>query len=515
MAQSNEERALESREGCIVVAKWRTSMKRICNAFGLCAATAMALSAQTFTTVHNFDGTDGELPLAGLAQAIDGNLYGTTTAGGANQQGTIFKITRSGTTTLYNFCAQSGCTDGKLPDAGLLQATDGNLYGTAYRGGANELGTIFSIAPSGTLTPLYSFCSLSGCADGSEPQGTLIESGGNFYGTTSSGGANGAYGTIFEMTASGTVTTLYSFCSLPHCLDGVDPGAGVVEGMDGNFYGTTETGGNCRAPGCGTVFKVTPTGTLTTLYHFCPNPNTVCRDGETPLGGLVQAPNGLFYGTTQAGGSHAVGTVFKITPTGRLTTLYSFCAQPACADGSYPNGGLVLGSDGNLYGTTAFGGTCAEPAGCGTIFMITPGGALTTLHAFCSQSGCTDGETPDAVMIQDTNGGFYGTTNYGGTPIGGCSSGNGCGTIFSLTTFLAQFVKTLQAAGQVGGAVSIIGTDLTGTTSVSFNGTAAVFRVVSSTEITTIVPTGASTGPIQVLTPGGTLSSNVPFRVTP
>jgi len=507
-------------------------VKPICNAIGktncgtracilvvLYAAAAISLPAQIFTTLHSFDGADGVTPIAGLVQGLDGNLYGTTVSDGANQRGgTIFKITPGGTlTTLYSFCVQEGCPDGKFPYSGLVQATNGNLYGTTYRGGANDLGTVFAITPAGARTTLYSFCSQSGCTDGAYPEGTLVQYGGAFYGTTSGGGANGPSGTVFKITPSGALTTLYSFCSQANCADGEEPGAGLIQATNGNFYGTTETGGaNCTAPGCGTIFQITPAGTLTTLYSFCSLPG--CSDGGIPVAGLVQGTEGAgyLYGTTQAGGDHAVGTVFKIgVGGGSLSTLYSFCSQTGCADGSYPNGGLVQDTDGVLYGTTTYGGACPSSSGCGTIFKIRPTGGLTTLYNFCSQGECPDGEIPDAVLVQDTNGSFYGTTNYGGADLGGCSSGNGCGTVFSLSVGLGPFVKTLPASGPVGTAVEILGSNLTGTTSVNFNGTAAPFTVVSNSEITTTVPAGATYGLVQVVTPTAILSSNRPFPVGP
>jgi len=296
------------------------------------AFTAISIHAQTLTTLHSFNGADGDLPVAGLVQSLDGNLYGTTTEGGGYGGGTIYKIsTRGALTTVYRFCSQSGCTDGRQPYVGaLLQAADGSIYGNTYHGGVNGLGVIFKLSPSSVLTTLYSFCPQAGCAE--YPQGTLVQAGGYVYGTTSFGEANNAHGSVFKMAPDGTLTTLCSFCSQADCADGSHPGAGLILGFDGNFYGTTESGGaNCREPGCGTIFKVTPGGTLTTLYSFCSQ--TDCVDGSTPLGGLVQGNDGDLYGTTQLGGSHGLGTVFKITPSGTLTKLYSFCAQGGCADG--------------------------------------------------------------------------------------------------------------------------------------------------------------------------------------
>jgi len=427
---------------------------RACAAFVLCATTAIALPAQTFTTLHSFDyHTDGCCLMYGLVQASNGNLYGTTEAGGANVDGTVFKITPTGRlTTLHNFL----WTDGAFAN-GLVQAADGNLYGTAQEGGAYGYGTAFKITPEGTLTTLHNFDG----TDGNGPYFGLVQAAsGDLYGTTSGGGANNN-----------------ALCS---------PLSGLA--------------------GCGTVFKITPSGTLTTLYNFCSQIG--CTDGAAPFAGLVQATNGDFYGTTGGGGVNGAGTVFKITPSGSLTTLYSFC----CADGSRPYAGLVQGTDGNLYGTTLFGGAttvssgCSSPSGCGTVFKITPSGSLTTLYNFCSETGCADGWYPYAGLIQDTNGTFYGTTEGGGAA--------NAGTVFSLSVGLGPFVETLRTYGTVG-AVEILGTDLTGATSVSFNGTAAAFTVVAPSLITATVPVGASSGTVQVVTPSGTLSSNVPFRVLP
>jgi len=311
---------------------------------------------------------------------------------------------------------------------------------------------------------------------------------GSFYGTTSSGGVVG--GTVFKITSRGTFTLLHSF----EGTDGSEPVGGLIQATDGNLYGTTFRGG---ANGVGTVFKVTLAGTLTTLYSFCTQSG--CTDGENPLGGLVQASNGIFYGTTYDGGANNGGTVFKITSGGTLTTLYNF----GSLDGFYPEAALIQATDGNFYGTTYLGGAGDE----GTVFKITTAGTLTTLHSFCSESGCADGETPAGALVQATNGTFYGTTPGGGT--------KGDGTVFSLAVGLGSFVETLPTSGKVAAAIKILGTNLTGATAVSFNGTAATFRVVSSSEIITTVPSGATTGFVSVTTPGGTLSSNVTFRVTP
>jgi uncharacterized repeat protein (TIGR03803 family) len=461
--------------------------------------------------LFSFNYTDGAYSEAELVQATNGNLYGTTGGGGANgNYGTVFKITPSGTlTTLYSFCSQSGCTDGSNPYAGVVQATNGDFYGTTGYGGANcaptGCGTIFKMTPSGTLTTLYSFCSQSGCTDGEYPFGALVQAtNGNLYGTTRFGGANGNYGTVFKITPGGTLTTLYSFCSQSGCTDGAYSEAELVQATNGNLYGTT--GGGGANGNYGTVFKITPGGTLTTLYSFCSQSG--CTDGYFPNTPLVQATNGDLYGTTYGGGANGnYGTVFKIAPGGTLTTLYSFCSQSGCTDGDSSWAGLVQATNGNLYGTTYGGGA----NGYGTVFQITPGGTLTTLYSFCSQSGCTDGDSSLAGLVQDTNGDLYGTTWEGGANDVGCSQG--CGTVFRLSVGLGPFVETRPTSGKVGKFVEILGSDLTGATRVTFNGTAAKFTVVSPSLITTTVPTGATTGKVRVVTPSGTLSSNVPFRV--
>jgi uncharacterized repeat protein (TIGR03803 family) len=505
---------------------------RACGVFLLWAATAVALPAQTFTTLYSFcsqaNCTDGSFPYAGLVQSTDGNFYGTTKEGGTNDNspcdggnvlgcGTVFKITPGGKlNTLYSFCSQGGssCTDGNGPQAALIQATDGKFYGTTVSGGAYVQGTIFKITSNGKLITLHSFCSQGGpfCADGANPEGALIQAtNGKFYGTTDYGGVNNSYcnngfsgtcGTVFSVTASGKLTTLYSFTGYPS--GGANPVDGLVQGTRGGFYGTTPEGG---ASNEGIVFKISPNGTLKMLLSFN------YTDGAYPQAGLVQGTDGNFYGTTYGGGDNndscyeGCGTVFKITPSGRLTTLYSF--PDSCTYGCMPQAGLVQGTDGKFYGTTQYGGAHNN---AGTVFSITPGGKLITLYNFCSKANCADGGNPYAGLVQGTNGKFYGTTTGGGST-NNCISANGCGTVFSLSVGLGPFVKTQPASGAVGTAVMILGTGLTDATNVRFNGLEAKFTVVSGSEITTTVPNGATTGPVRVITPSGKLQSNVPFRV--
>jgi uncharacterized repeat protein (TIGR03803 family) len=470
--------------------------------FAFCAVTAIASTAQTFKTLATFNNTDGGWPYAGLVQATNGNFYGATYAGGASNYGAIFEITPTGKlTTLYSFCSQVDCTDGEFPRMGLVQVTDGNLYGTTSEGGANDRGTIFKITPGGKLTTLYTLCSQPGCADGGDTSGLVQAGDGNLFGTTATGGATGS-GIFFRMTPQGNLTTLYNFCSQAHCTDGANP-AGLVLAKNGSFYGVATAGG---ANGYGTVFKITPGGTLTTLYSFCSQTN--CTDGGLPNPGLIQAANANFYGTTYDGGSNDSGTVFEITPAGKLTTLYSFCTQPACLDGQNPAyAGLIQATNGNFYGTTISGGSGATYGGNGTVFEVTVTGNLTTLYSFCPQTGCLEGQNPDAALMQSTNGNLYGTTPSGGA--------DDIGTVFALSVALGPFVETLPTSGKVGSRVLILGNNLSGATSVTFDVTASTFKVVSASEITTTVPVGAITGAVNVTTPVRRLKSNVAFRVVP
>jgi len=493
---------------------WRKS----CFVVVLCTANGIGAQAQTITMLHSFYGPDGALPYAGMIQGVDGNLYGTTLNGGAKNVGTIFKISPSHTfTTLYSFCSLSACSDGSHPVAALVLGRNGNFYGTTWMGGAHGSGTVFKITPAGVLTTLYSFCSLDACADGNSPEAPLIQAtNGNFYGTTFGGGASGGdsnNGTVFEITPTGSLTTLHRFCLQSGCPDGQYTYAGLLQATDGNLYGSTYLGGTSNH---GTVYKITPAGVLTTLHSFCSEAG--CADGTQPQAGLVQGTNGNFYGTASQGGISGgtcgsgffggCGTVFDLSPTGTLTTLYQFCSQSECTDGVHPVSGLVQGTDGNFYGTTPNAGA----HGAGTVFTITPSGSFTNLFSFScihTGGGCPDGGTPYAGLMQATNGTFYGTTSVGGArPLA-----TRAGTVFSLSVGLGQFVEATPGSGQVGSGIKILGTKLMGTTGVSFNGTPAVFKVVSTSLIAATVPTGATTGFITVATPGGTLTSNVAFRV--
>ena len=390
----------------------------------LASVAAISSPAQSLTVLHSFcaqnECSDGGNPQTELLEARDGTFYGANFFDGANGAGTIFRITRIGTlSTVYNFCSLPNCADGR-DSSGLVQGNDGDFYGTTATGGNTNFcsgdgcGSIYKVTTGGVLTTLYSFTG----ADGVAPEAALLQStDGNFYGTTYGGGLHNS-GTVFRLTPDRVLTTLYSFCSQNQCMDGWAPHSALVRGRDGNFYGTTLYGGaNSQAPFSGTVFKITPEGVHSVLYSFCSVGR--CLDGGSP-NGLVLGVDGNFYGTTSGGGTgsgcylngqYGCGTVFQITPAGVLTTLYSFT-------GSGPAAALVQATDENFYGTIA--GHLALGYD-GAIFKMTSHGVLSTLHTF---SG-SDGNDPEAALVQARDGNFYGTTFYGGD--------NNGGTVFRLS----------------------------------------------------------------------------------
>ena len=409
-----------------------------------CVMTMLAAQsqAQTYKVLYSFCSThncaDGMAPNAGVIQDTKGSLYGTTSAGGAHRYGTVFKLSKTGKeAVLYSFCNRSGCTDGAIPSAGLIQDDKGNLYGTTGDGGAYGYGTVFKLSKSGKETVLHSFCNGSGCTDGALPSGGLIrDANGSLYGTTQTGG-DSAYcpdgcGVVFKVDITGKETVLYSFCDQSGCPDGGNPTAGVTRDAKGNLYGTTALGGEAgcfKNLGCGVVFKLDTSGRETVLYRF-----TGGEDGGNPSAGVIRDANGNFFGTTYGyffGNGTDFGTAFKLSKTGEETVLHNFCSQSSCADGGSPEAGLIRGPKGDLYGTTsAGGGTGCDYAGCGVAFKLDPTGKEIVLYTFCSQPGCTDGAFPEAGLIRDAKGNLYGTTNAGGA--NNCG-GYACGTVFKLS----------------------------------------------------------------------------------
>ena len=380
-------------------------------------ASAQAQDA-TLGILHEFDGrAGGGGTLGGMTQGADGNFYGVATFDGANGKGLVFRVTPGGAyTILHPFTG----ADGAFPFVAPVLAADGNFYGsTNGPTGVDTGGSVYRMTPAGDFTLLYSF---TGGADGGGASGLVQGRDGNFYGTTHGGATMGpigfGFGTVFRITPAGVFTTLYSFTG------GADGGrpcalAGLVQGSDGNFYGTTEeVNGNYNL---GTVFRITPTGGLTTLHTFSDQ-----GDGSFPQGRLLLASDGNFYGTTffaeQCGGGrcdNGLGTVFRISLDGTFTTLHKFLGSRGNGlnEGASPAGALIQGSDGNFYGTTGNGG--APPAG--TVFRMTPAGDLATIYSFTNG---VDGGAPYGGVIQGSDGNFYGTTQTGSV---------GSGTVFSLS----------------------------------------------------------------------------------
>jgi uncharacterized repeat protein (TIGR03803 family) len=357
---------------------------------------ALPCLGQTESVLDTFSTSYGSVPFAGLMQASDGNFYGTTSAGGTLAAGTFFKITPAGAlTVLHNF---NPGTEGYLPGSAVIEGTDGNFYGTLYNGGVNNAGSVFQMTPAGAINILHSF---SG-PDGNSPYGGLVQgSNGTFYGTTAGGGSS-YFGTIFSITFSGTFNSMYQFSG----TDAAAPEAGLLEVTPGTFYGTTSGGGTDAD---GFVYSITSGGTFNVIHSFNGT------DGAGAYGLLVEGSDGDFYGTTGYGGADGDGNVFKMTSAGTVTSLYSFTGGN---DGFTPYAYLVLGSDGNFYGTTTQGGVDQN----GTLFRTTAAGALTTLYAF---AGGNDGTSPWAPMAQGSNGNFYGITGAGGS--------NGDGVLYELT----------------------------------------------------------------------------------
>jgi uncharacterized repeat protein (TIGR03803 family) len=384
-------------------------------------------------TLYSFAGTnDGGTP-NGVVQGTNGLLYGTTQSGGAVGAGTVFSLTPTGAlTTLLAFAG----TNGSVPHGPLAQGGDGGFYGTTANGGTNGSGTVFRVASSGSLTSLYSFTG----GDGANPLVGLVQgTDGNFYGTAQNGGAP-SHGTVFRIAPTGAFTNLYSFTN---GVDGGAPAGELVQGTDGLFYGLSQGG----PAGKGNVFKTSAAGALANLYSF-----TGGFDGNAPAGALVEAMDGSFYGATKFSSIRGVafyGSLFKITTNGSLTTLYQFNAN----DGHYPAAGVIQGGDGNLYGTTLDGGA----NDLGTVFQFNPtSGNLTTLVAF---DGFDGGANPAAALAPGTDGSFYGTTSTGGP--------GGQGTVFRLS-FAPQITVPPSNLTVIAGANATLSVAVFGTTPFTF-----------------------------------------------
>ncbi len=360
----------------------------------------------------------GTHPFSSLALAGDGNYYGTTSTGGLYGSGTVFKMTLSGAvTTIYTFSSKYGGangavanSDGANPNAGLVIAANGLLYGTTSSGGTTGEGTVFSLTTAGALTTLYNF---DGSTDGSYPKAPLVaDASGNLFGTTEYGGLNGT-GTIFKITQTGALTVLRPFNPID---DGSNSGTGaypvaalVVDASD-NLYGTTPYGG---VNNCGTLFKITVSNSLSVLHTFSRSDNNN-TDGASPEAALTLAADGSLYGTAEYGGQDNYGSLFKLSSSGVFTPLYNFSESVGYSnpDGAFPTGSLLIGTGGSFYGTASRGGD----DGAGTVFQLSKAGVLTTLHSFSDDSSGanTDGAYPSGNLTATSSGLLYGTAAQGG-----------------------------------------------------------------------------------------------------
>ena len=435
-----------------------------------------------FTKIQDFPGSpDGAAPYCPLAEDNHGNFFGTTYAGGTSGMGTVFKLTAGEgkpPRTLASFTGTSGLAVGQRPTAGLIFGPDDYyLYGTTTTGGTNDngygngYGTVFRIDRFGiSMSNLVSFSGSSGAKVGNLPIGGLVaDASGSLYGTTSAGGSNSSYGTVYKVSAGGVFSSLVTFRN----TNGASPQGTLIWGNDGLLYGTTSSGG---AYGAGTAFSLTTNGNLATFYQFgeptanSPSELLLGRDGNyyatspsggqtangvlfrltpnglytslasfnvtngaSPNGGVVQDPSGVLYGTTYSGGAAGDGTVFKCTTAGELTTLFSFDA--ALNYGTHPQSKLVFGNDGKLYGTT-YDGTLADG---GTVFRIDTNGALTNLVSFAGNNGYN----PYADLALGADGNLYGTTEAGGA--------NSNGTIFKISLPSGAFTSLASFGGGANG----------------------------------------------------------------
>jgi uncharacterized repeat protein (TIGR03803 family) len=528
-----------------------------------------AASAQTYTVLHTYPVGSGAysgitFPQV-MSQGRDGNLYGTISNNGAKNVGSVFKMTTGGTLTdIYDFCPGTTCTDGSYPMGGVTLGFDGNLHGTTQAGGTGNAGTVFKLTPTGTLTTLHSFVNgtddsvpvystlqgqdgntygvsigqyntqygsffkltASGTftvlhdftyTDGDDPNLPTQGTDGNFYGTTILGGSKG-FGVVYKMTAAGKITVLHNFVGYP--TDGTYPRGVLVQGTDGNFYGTTYQGGSDNE---GSVFKITPAGVFSLIHSFFYA--SPAFDGQLPWDGLALGPDGNFYGTTANGGTKNDGTLFKITPSGTETVLYNFC-DPSC-NGYFPATPLVLDTDGNFYGNTN-----GNSNGGAVFYRLSMGfSPLVNLVTWSSKVGQT---------VEILGQGFTGTTQvlFGSTPAtfknssdtymtatvpSGATTGPVTVTTFTSTmksnrSFLVtpQITSFTPTSAKVGTLVTITGVSLSQTTKVTIGGKNAAFTIKSDTQVTATVPAGAKTGQrITITTAGGVANSVANFIVLP
>ena len=529
-------------------------------------AIAIAAPAQTVSTLYQFgSGSNPNYPFGVMAQGRDGNFYGVTLSGNGCCQGDIYKISSAGVITSLYSMAQSDGTTCK----GLTLGTDGNFYGTCQNGGANNYGTLFKVTSAGVLTVLHNFAAQGSTSDGCIPYAPPMQaSNGDFYGTTAFCGANN-YGTVYKLTLAGAYTLLYSFQGPPN--DTVLP-YGLIE-ANGELWGV----GNGWIISGGGIFKITLAGKESLVYTFEPNSSGAFLDGEGPSANLIQGSNGDFYGTTEEGGTANQGTIFQLTAAGVETVLYSF---PNQTDGAYPSLPLTQAPNGLLFGaaTDCAGGGCAQAG----LFDITTKGVYENVYLYplvCSNCGqpeaplllstngtfystteqggigvgsfysLSNGYKPFISLVNVTSGaegaqvGILGqgfssksVVEFGGikatttkpsgatyilatVPAGALTGDVTVTTGSTVLSTLSSFKITptyksfTPPSGPVGTVVTFNGTGLTQTTKVTVDNVSAAFTVVSDSEITATVPAGAATGKIVVTTKGGSVASSTNFTV--
>jgi len=443
----------------------------------------LPLPAQVYAFGTNPGDPAWALPSSTMTQGTDGNLYGTTPQGGSDNYGTIFKVTPDGTlTVVHNFLFDNGpfsCYNG------VVLANDGNLYGTCY-GVADSQGNItpgdiYKITPAGVFTDLHDF-SLNG-VEGFHCTGIIQGLDGNFYGTTELGATNGS-GAFFKMSPSGVVSVLHVFTT----AEAAYISAPLIQASDGNFYITSVQGGTNLV---GTVLRITPAGSVTVLHNFA------TTDGAYPSAGLLQAKDGSLYGTTLQGASNNLGGVYRIAPNGVFTLVHSFTQLEA--DGVYV--ALTQGTDGYFYGVSEFGGATDQ----GTVFSMDSSGNLLSWDFGTNPSVFS---RPISAIVQHTNGSYFANTEYGGAA--------DFGTIYGFSFAEPAFCRLQPATARVGVKIGILGQGFSTASVVKFGGVRATAISLSGTTfITATVPPGAKTGNVTVTTGSTTLTSNQAFKVKP
>ena len=458
-------------------------------------------------------------PEAGIVQGFDGFFYGATSA----SPGTLFQISPQGQFNSYFPVSAQGTP---------VQGTDHNFYGTTKTIGFNGGGTVFQATTQGQFNLLYTFPSYSYGGTGylGSPAAGLVQgTDGNFYGTTTGiiyyyfgsnyyGGNTLTQGVVYKITPQGQQTVLHTFGDGSVTSDGADPTAALIQGSDGNFYGTTEFGGSgsnttsqnqTSASGAGTVFKITPQGQVTILHSFGGKDGST--DGQVPNGALVQGADGNFYGTTTYGGASGEGTIFRVTPQGSLTILHSFADGTVSNDGIKPSSGLLLASDGNFYGTTPYGG---EAYG-GVIYKMTPQGQYTILHQFNDGTVANDGFLCQGTLVQGSDGNLYGTTASGGpnySTVGGNSVG---GSIFKVTLNLPALTSSTSVNGNLGVPFTYQAAASNATTSITATGLPNGLMINSATGLISGTPTMTATftATLTMTNVFGTNTAPVTFRI--